>query len=264
MGNILNKAVVIKIGGSTLGAHDTTIQDVVTLQKRGVPLVIVHGGGKVITDWLKKQGISTAFVRGQRVTDKASLEVVVAVLAGLVNKEITAAVNKAGGKAVGISGVDGALLQSDIKDPELGYVGEVTKINLKLLEDLLSASYVPVVAPIGFYSSGKQGESPMMLNINADGVAGDIAEVVGAEKLVFLTDVEGVLDGAGKLMSKLSIDDAKSLVAAGVASGGMIPKIEACLKAVSGASVTSIIDGRQPNALIRLIDGDIRGTTINS
>lgn len=257
-----NKIIVVKIGGSTLGEHDTTIEDVVTLQKQGKSLVIVHGGGKLITEWLSRQNISTRFIRGRRVTDKASLEVVVAVLAGLVNKEIVAAINGKGGRAVGISGVDAALIRSRVEDAELGYVGEVEKIDLALLRDLLGAGYVPVVAPIGFYVPDKQSESNLMLNINADTVAGDIAAATGAERLVFLTDVEGILDKSGKLLARLSPDEAKALVSTGVASGGMIPKIEAALKALSGASTTHIIDGRQPHALLRDIEGDSRGTVI--
>ena len=148
----MSKVIVVKIGGATLGSHDTAIEDIVELQKQGKSLVVVHGGGKVITDWLEKQGISTRFVHGERVTDKATLEVVISVLAGLVNKEIVAAINSLGGKAVGISGVDGAFIQGRIKDKELGYVGEVVKVNTAPLEALLKAGFIPVVAPVSLHA----------------------------------------------------------------------------------------------------------------
>ena len=258
----MDKVIVVKLGGATLGSDDTTIEDIVELQRQGKSLVVVHGGGKLITEWLVKQGISSRFVQGERVTDKATLEVVTSVLAGLVNKEIVAAINGLGGQAVGISGVDGAFIQGRIKDIELGYVGEVVKINLAPLTALLRSGYIPVVAPIGLNSFDKPSKAPRMLNINADVVAGEIAAAIGAEKLIFLTNVVGVCDNSGKLLPQLSLSEAEALVASGVASGGMIPKIKACLRALSNASTTHIIDGRQPHALLRQIEGEGSGTTI--
>ena len=262
MNNTLDKVIVVKLGGATLGSHDTTLEDVVYLQKQGKPLVLVHGGGKVITEWLAKQGVPTEFVRGERVTDKATLEVVISVLAGLVNKEMVAAINSLGGQAVGISGVDGALIQGRIKDTELGYVGTVVKVNTSPLEVLLQSGYIPVVAPVSFHSSDKPDETMRVLNINADTVAGEIAAAIGAERLIFLTDVVGICDQAGKLMPQLSPGEAEALVASGVASGGMIPKIKACLRALSNTSTTCVIDGRQPHALLSEIEGHRSGTTI--
>ncbi|MBI2848330.1 MAG: acetylglutamate kinase, partial [Chloroflexi bacterium] len=258
----MHKPTVIKIGGSTLGNHDTTLDDIVELQRQGKPLVVVHGGGKVITDWLAKQGIASRFVRGERVTDQPSLEVVVAVLAGLVNKEIVADINGRGGRAVGLSGVDGALLEGKIRNEEMGYVGEVTKVNVAVLETLLGAGFVPVVAPVGFNSLQQLAAAPRTLNFNADVAAGEIAAAIGAERLVFLTEVAGILDQTGKLVPKLSSSEAEAMVAAGVASGGMIPKIRACLRAVSGAASTCFIDGREPHALIHEINGKGGGTYI--
>ncbi|MBA7477164.1 Acetylglutamate kinase [subsurface metagenome] len=253
---------MVKLGGATLGSHDTAITDMVALQKQGKSLVVVHGGGKLITEWLEKQEISTRFVRGQRVTDKATLEVATSVLAGLVNKEIVAGINELGGKAAGISGVDGALLQCKIKDRELGYVGTVVKINLAPLEAILLSGYIPVVAPIGLYSVDKPDGAPLMLNINADAVAGEIAAAVGAERLIFLTDVEGIRDRSGNLLTQLSPDEAEALVASGVISGGMIPKVEAGLRVLSVATTASIIDGRQSHALRSEIEGHGSGTVI--
>jgi acetylglutamate kinase len=262
MGVKRNKVTVIKIGGATLGSHDTTIEDIVRLQKQGKSLVVVHGGGKIITEWLARHGISTKFVRGERVTDKATLEVATAVLAGLTNKEIVAEINNSGGRAVGISGVDGALIQSRMKDKELGYVGEVVKVETGLLETLLRAGYVPVVSPVGLHSLNRPAEAPQVLNINADIVAGDIAAAIGAERLVFLTDVAGVCDQSGKLLPRLSSSEAESLIVSGVASGGMIPKIKACVRVLTANAETCIIDGRQPHALLGEIEGKSTGTTI--
>ena len=253
---------MVKLGGATLGSHDTTIEDMVELQQQGKSLVVVHGGAKVVTEWLSRQGISTRFVEGERVTDEAALEMVTAVLGGLVNKEIVAAINSLGGQAVGISGVDGALIQGRIRDKELGYMGTVVKVNVAPLRVLLQSGYIPVVAPISLHSFDKPDKAPQLLNINGDPVAGEIAAAIGAERLIFLTDVVGICDSSGKLLPQLSPGEAEALVASGVASGGMIPKIKASLRALSGTSTAHIIDGRQPHALLKEIEEGSGGTTI--
>ncbi len=253
---------MIKLGGATLGSHDTAIEDIATLQRQGKALVVVHGGGKLITEWLDKQGIASTFVQGERVTDQATLEVVTAVLAGLVNKEIAAAINGSGGRAAGISGVDGSLIEGRTEDKEKGYVGTVTRVNTALLEALLESAFIPVVAPVGLNSADRPAEAPPTLNFNADIVAGEIAAATGAERLIFLTDVAGICDQSGKLLTQLSPGEAEALVASGVASGGMIPKVKACLRALSNTSTASIIDGRQSHALLREIEGGGGGTTI--
>ncbi len=262
MSNSLDKVIVVKLGGATLGSHDTAIEDIVKLQQQSKSPIIVHGGGKLITEWLAKQGISSRFVQGERVTDRATLEVVISVLAGLVNKEIVAAINGLGGRAVGISGVDGALIEGRIRDKEKGYVGAVTRVNTALLEVLLEADFIPVVAPVGLNSSDRTAKAPPTLNFNADAVAGEIAAATGAERLVFLTDVGGVNDRAGKLIPRMTLAEANDLLDYGVASGGMIPKIKACLTALSSTPSTCIIDGRQPHALLKEIEGEGGGTTI--
>jgi acetylglutamate kinase len=257
----MGKVIVIKIGGATLGSHDTTIADIVSLQQQGKSLVVIHGGGKMITSWLEKRGITTRFINGERVTDEATLEVVVSVLVGVVNKEIVADINARGGMAIGISGVDGAFIQGRFKSRELGYVGELAKITPAPLEMLIKAGYIPVVAPVAI--ADKAGKASHVLNINADIVAGEVAAAIGAEKLVFLTDVAGISDHSGNLLTHLSPDEAESLVASGTASGGMIPKIKACLRALSGTSTACIIvDGRQSHALLNEIEGKGGGTTI--
>ena len=258
----LDKVIVVKLGGAILGSHDTTIEDIVELQQRGKLLVIVHGGAKQITEWLSRQGISSRFVDGERVTDKAMLEMVTAVLAGLVNKEIVATINNLGGRAVGISGVDGGLIQGKIKNEEMGYMGTVVKVDFALLEALLKSGYIPVVAPVSLYSFDRPDKAPPMLNINSDPVAGEIAAAIGAERLIFLTDVVGICDPSGKLLTQLSPSEAEALMASGVVSGGMIPKIRACLGALSNTSTTRIIDGRQPHALLREIEEHGGGTVI--
>jgi acetylglutamate kinase len=259
----MDKVIVVKLGGATLGNHDTTLQDIVSLQKQGWSVVVVHGGGKMITKWLEQRGIATKFIDGERVTDEATLEVVVSVLAGVVNKEIVADINALGGLAVGISGVDGAFIQGKIKHRELGYMGEVVKVDPAPLKALLKAGYVPVVAPVSLNTGEKTPGERGVLNINADVIAGEIAAAIGAEKLIFLTDVVGICDQKGKLVPKLSAKEAEALVASGTASGGMIPKVKACLKALSGvAKACIIIDGRQPHALLKEIEGKGGGTTI--
>ena len=254
---------MVKIGGAVFDGGDTTVEDVIALQKQGKSLVIVHGGGGSVTEWLERREIATRFVHGERATDVATLEVATAVLAGLVNKEIVAAVNNAGGKAVGISGVDGALIQGRIKDKDLGYTGVVVKVDTALLETLLRAGYIPVVSSISLHSLDRPDGAPQILNINADPVAGEIAAAIGAERLIFLTDVTGIHDQSGKLLSGLSANEAEALIASGVASGGMIPKIRACLRALASVSTACIVDGRQPHALIRAVEGKGGGTAIS-
>jgi acetylglutamate kinase len=253
---------VIKIGGSTFGSGDTTIEDIVALQKKKKPLVVVHGGGNTVTDWLKRHGIATKFVRGERVTDLPSLEVVTAVLAGLVNKEITAAINVWGGRAVGISGVDGSLIESKIKDKDMGYVGSVEKVNKGLLETLLKAGFVPVVSPISLFSLDRPEDAPAIINVNGDPIAGEIAAALGAKRLIFLTDVAGINDKFGKAIARVSKAEAEAMIASGVIAGGMIPKVNACLKALNAGSLARIIDGRKPHALLNEIEDGDGGTTI--
>jgi acetylglutamate kinase len=257
-----NKPIIVKIGGSTLGSHDTTLDDLVSLQKKDILPVVVHGGGNKITEWLKKMGVATTFVRGMRVTDAATLEVVIAVLAGLVNKELVASIMSRGGKAMGLSGADGGLIQARVENPELGYVGEVVKVNAEPVKAILNAGYIPVIAPGGLRLAGGDSDPVTLLNINGDVVASEIAGALKAERLIFLTDVPGVRDSDGKFLSKLSAAEAKDMIAQGVIAGGMIPKVEACLKALSLVPSTQIIDGRSAGALLSAIEGKAVGTRI--
>ena len=259
----MENVIVIKMGGSIFDSGDTTITDMVSLQQQGKSLVVVHGGGNMVTDWLKRQKVATRFIHGERATDDASLEVSVAVLSGLANKEIVAAINNNGGRATGISGVDGALIQCRIKNMELGFVGEVEKVDTTLLDALLKAGYIVVVSPISLHVFDKQDDAPNLLNVNGDVVAGEIAAAIGAERLVFLTDVAGICGESGNLLAELSASEAESLINSGVASGGMIPKIKACLKALTSITSARIIDGRQSHALMNELAGQGGGTAIH-
>ncbi len=263
MSKNLEKVVVVKIGGSTFGSHDTTIDDIVYLQKQGRRLVIVHGGANVVTEWLSRQGTPTRFVHGERVTDEPALEMVTAVLGGLVNKEIVAAINNRGGQAVGLTGVDGALLQSVVKDKDLGYVGSIVKVNTALIAALMEAGFIPVIAPLSFHVVDEKNV-PLILNVNGDTAAGELAAAIGAESVIFLTDVDGINDKSGKLVPQLTPGEAEALVKSGLASGGMIPKIRACLRALSCGSKAYIINGKQPHALRKEIEGNGGGTVIKA
>lgn len=251
---------VVKIGGSTLGSHDTTLIDLVELQAKGDRFVVVHGGGKTISEWMEKQGVRPKFVNGLRVTDSQSLDIVVAVLTGLINKSLVASINNIGGRAIGISGADGRIVNAEITDPDLGYVGRVKSINTEPIEAILEAGYMPVIAPVGVHSSSN--DENMLLNINADTVAGYISSSIHSDRMVFLTDVEGVLDSSKRLISRMTKKQADSLVASHVIDGGMIPKMEACIEALAGGAVSQIIDGRVPGALKDVISGENLGTRI--
>ena len=176
-------------------------------------------------------------------------------LAGLANKEIAAEINIRGGRAVGISGSDGALIESRVRSREMGFVGDVTGVNPAILETLLGAGFVPVISPISLLAVDRPEGAPALVNVNGDPVAGEIAAAVGAARLIFLTNVEGVRDGSGKLIARLSAAQAEALTASGVIEGGMIPKINACIRALKAGAVTRIIDGRQPHALVREFEG---------
>ena len=180
--------IVVKIGGSTLGSHDTTLQDLVALQREGWRPLVVHGGGAAISEWLNERKAPTRFERGLRVTDAKSLRVVVAVLAGLINKELVAAIGALGGQAIGLSGADGGLIRVRQLDPDLGYVGEIEGVDSDMLVRLFDAGYLPVVAPLGLLWEDQRLQS-QILNINADTVAGEVAFALAARWLVFLTDV---------------------------------------------------------------------------
>jgi len=255
------KPIVVKIGGSTLGSVDTTLEDLVALQKKSVPIVVVHGGGKTGTEWLTRLNIPTKFVQGLRVTDADSLNVMTAVLAGLVNKEMVSAIWRLGGRAAGISGVDGNLLQAEIMPPEYGYVGDHLKADAGLVETLLDAGYLPVIAPVSLAMKSNE-KNINILNVNGDTAAAEIAASLHAEKLVFLTDVPGILDGSKNTIPQLKAGELERMVSSGAASGGMAAKAIACLSALRAVKMIRIIDGRAAHALLNELEGKTGGTTI--
>jgi len=243
----MNGPLVIKIGGSTLGAADTTFRDVAAMARDGDVPVVVHGGGAEASRWLEAMSIPTRFERGLRVTDEQVLPVIVAVFAGLVNKRIVAAINAAGASAVGLSGADGRILECRLAAPELGFVGEPVRTRPGAIRALLEAGIVPVISSIGFIPGD---ETDQLVNVNADTVAGEIAAALAARELVFLTDVAGVRGADGAVIAQLDTAAARRLIADGVIAGGMIPKVEACLHAVALGVPVSIVDGREAGNLL--------------
>ena len=267
------KTIVIKYGGNAM--TDLSLQrqfahDVVMLKLVGLDPVVVHGGGPQIEERLKQFGIQSRFVQGMRVTDAATMDVVEMVLGGTVNKDIVTLINQAGGKAVGLTGQDGAfirakkLLLPDKDNPgqmiDIGQVGDIESIDPTVIDTLEAGGFIPVVAPIGV---GRDGES---YNINADVVAGKLAEVLGAEKLVLLTNTPGVLDKAGNLLTNITPREIDAMLADGTLSGGMLPKIASALDAArSGVHGVHIIDGRVEHALLlEILTDQGVGTLIRS
>ena len=253
--------VVIKLGGHAMGsseAMETFARDIVLMQQVGVNPVIVHGGGPMINEMLARLNIKSEFVNGKRVTDKATMEVVEMVLSGEVNKSIVQAINAQGGQAVGLSGKDANLILCEQEDPILGLVGTPRYINPTILNHLFEADMIPVIAPIG---SSDNGET---FNINGDTVAGYIAAALNADRLLLLTDISGVTDGDGEVLTELTSKDVRDLIASGVIVGGMIPKTETALKAIEdGVRAVVILDGRAPNAcLLELYTDHGAGTLI--
>lgn len=239
--------LVIKIGGSTLGAADSTFDDVARLAISGDVPIVIHGGGAEASRWLERMGIASRFEKGLRVTDEDVLPVVVAVFAGLVNKRIVSAINAAGGRAVGISGADGRLLECRLSAPELGYVGDPVAVHPGVLEALRAGGFIPVISSIGFVPGDGADQ---LVNVNADTVAGNVAAAVAARELVFLTDVPGVKGADDAVIAQLNEETARRHLESGVISGGMIPKVEACLHALRLGVPSRIVDGRSLGALL--------------
>jgi len=258
----VTRPIVIKIGGSTLGSGDTALEDLVELQAKGMPLVVVHGGGKIINEWIARSDTIPQFVRGLRVTDEQTLDTVVAVLAGLVNKRLVAKIQSLGGKAIGLSGIDGVLLQCKQMRPELGFVGTVSKVNSEPVRVMMKAGYIPIIAPVASEYSIGTVRSEAIFNVNGDSVAGSLASDLQADRLIFLTDIEGVLDASKNLIPKLDPEQAKSLIARGLATEGMIPKIESCLESLPNIRFAQIIDGRKPHALLECLSSSTMGTLV--
>jgi len=259
------RTVVVKYGGAAMKDNvlkDKVIRDIVFLSCVGLRPILVHGGGPEINSWLDKLGIEPQFKNGLRVTDSSTMDVVEMVLVGRVNKEIVSLINQAGGMAVGLCGIDGHLITARPQGDEgIGFVGEVSNVNIKILETLSSNGYIPVVSSVASDDNGQA------YNINADTVAGEIAAALGAEKLILLTDTRGILKDykdSSTLIPKVDITEARELIGDGIVSGGMIPKVTCCVRSLAqGVKAAHIIDGRIPHALLLEIftDGGI-GTMI--
>jgi acetylglutamate kinase len=255
--------VVIKFGGNAMGDDEAMMefaQDIVLMRQVGVNPVVVHGGGPMINSLLSKLGIKSEFVRGKRVTDAATVEVVEMVLSGLVNKRIVQAINDAGGRAVGISGKDDDLMVCEQDDPDLGFVGRPRDMRVQVLRDMFNAGIIPVVAPVG---PGDNGET---FNVNGDTAAGAIAGALRADRLLLLTDVSGVKNAEGEVITQLSPEEVRDLTDKGVIAGGMIPKTETALAAIeAGVRAVVILDGRIQNAcLLELFTDHGAGSLIRS
>ena len=195
-------------------------------------------------------------------TDAPSLEIVVAVLTGLINKDLVASISALGGRAMGISGVDGGLLKARVEDPELGYVGRVVEVDREPISAVIGAGYIPVIAPVAVRHAEDRSHESALLNVNADSAAGEIAAAIGAHRLVFLTDVEGVLDSSRRLIPRLTARQARGLMRSNVVEGGMVPKLEACLAALKQNSVSQILDGRKTHALLDALSDKMPGTRV--
>ena len=256
--------VVVKFGGNAMGDEDAMAdfaRDVVLMRQVGVNPVVVHGGGPMINDLLGKLGIESKFLRGKRVTDKATVEVVEMVLTGLVNKRIVQAIMDEGGRAVGLSGKDDDMMVCVADDPDLGFVGKPVEMNVQVLRDLFAAGIIPVVAPVA------TGMGPNeTFNVNGDTAAGAIAGALQADRLLLLTDVSGVKNAAGEIVTAMTPGEVEEMIASGVIAGGMIPKAETALKALEeGVRAVVILDGRVPNAcLLELFTEHGAGSLIRS
>ena len=256
------KTIVIKYGGNAMTSESLkqqVMEDIVLLWLTGVKVVLVHGGGPEINALMERLGKKPEFVDGLRVTDKETVDIVQMVLAGKINKSLTGLLETKGGRAIGLSGVDDRLIEAKCKDSRLGFVGEVTKINTAIVDDLLSRNYIPVISTIGY---GTDGET---YNINGDTAAAFIAGALKAERLIMMTDIAGILrdpKDPATLIPEITVEEAEELKRSGVISGGMIPKAECCIKAIrEGVRKVIIMDGRVPHSiLIELLTDEGAGT----
>ena len=258
----MSDVIVMKIGGSVAGEDAAALDAIVTLNDAGHDLVVVHGGGPLVGDWAKKLGYEVKFIRGLRVTDEPTRDLALAVLGGLANARIVAALIARSVPAVGLTGIDGGVLRAQREDSALGFVGSIRRVDSALLEELIDAGRVPVIAPAALEEPA--GETPEILNVNGDSAAGAIAAALGARLLVFVTDVPGVRAKDGKVLASLDRDRAKALVDDGTIEGGMLPKVEACLIASNAGCRAAIVTARAGDAVERLLAGEAVGTVFEA
>lgn len=260
------KVIVVKYGGNAMineELKEQVMEDIVLLSLIGIKIVVVHGGGPELTGLMKKLGKESVFVDGLRVTDKETIDIALMALAGKVNKSLVNLISTKGGNAVGLSGMDGHLIEAQIKDDKLGYVGQITEINPKPITDLLNNGYIPVISTLGCNNNGD------ILNINGDSAASAIAGALHADRLIMMTDIAGLLrdkDDPRTLISELTVSDAVNLFKDGFISGGMIPKVDCCIEAInSGVGDVTIMDGRIPHSiLIELLTDEGAGTLVTA
>ena len=259
-----NKIIVVKYGGNAMINEQLKMQvmeDIALLSQIGIKIVLVHGGGPEISDMMNKVGKKAEFVNGLRVTDKETMDIAQMVLAGKVNKNLVNLLGTKGVKAVGISGMDGRLIEAETKNPSLGYVGAITNINAGIIQDLLDLGYIPVVSTIGCDTDGNS------YNINGDTAAAYIAGALHAERLIMMTDIAGIMRDVNdptSLISEISIAEAKELYKEGVISGGMIPKVDCCIEAITaGVNKVIIMDGRVSHSiLVEILTNEGAGTMV--
>ncbi len=258
------KTVVIKYGGNAMvneQLKQQVMEDIALLWLIGVKVVLIHGGGPEISETMKRLGKESVFVNGLRVTDKETVDIVQMVLAGKINKTLVNLIQMKGGHAVGLSGIDGGIIEASMKDEKLGYVGEITKIRTQPITDLLEKNYIPVISTV---ASDRQGNT---YNINGDTAAAFIAGALGAERLIMMTDIAGILmdkDDPSTLIPNITVEEAKKLYDSGVISGGMIPKVDCCIEALEhGVKHVVIMDGRIPHSiLMELLTDEGAGTMV--
>ena len=258
------KIVVIKYGGNAMvneQLKQQVMEDIALLWLIGVKVVLVHGGGPEISDTMKRLGKEAVFVDGLRVTDRETVDIVQMVLAGKVNKSLVNLIQTKGGHAVGLSGIDGGIIEAKVKDERLGYVGQITKIRTQPITDLLEKNYIPVISTV---ASDRQGN---VYNINGDTAAAFIAGALGAERMIMMTDIAGILmnkDDPTTLIPRITVEEAKKLYDSGVISGGMIPKVDCCIEALEhGVDNVIIMDGRIPHSiLMELLTDEGAGTMV--
>ncbi len=258
------KVIVVKYGGNAMvndGLKQQVMEDIVLLWLTGVKVVLVHGGGPEISDMMNRLGKKSQFIDGLRVTDRETVDIAQMVLSGKINKTLVNLLQIKGGKAMGISGIDGKLIEADVKDEKLGFVGDIRNINIAPVNDLLEKGYIPVISTVGCDGEGN------IFNINGDTAAAYIAGALGAERLIMMTDIAGILkdkDDPDTLIPAVTVKQAKELFASGVISGGMIPKVECCMTAIDrGVKNVIIMDGRIPHSiLMELLTDEGAGTMV--
>ena len=251
---------VIKIGGSTIDDWDKNLAQLNQILDMDQAIIIVHGGGKTVSEWGSKLGIRPEFVKGLRKTDKNTLEVAISILSGLVNSKLVSYLNNRKINAVGVSGLSGNMIKASISNKELGLVGDIKTINTDLIQNLIINNFVPVISPLGINQNSNNVDESI-LNINADFVASEIAKTLKANKLIYQTDVDGIKDEKGRIIPKMTLEQAKSLIYSGIVVGGMVPKLQSCIDSMQGVDHSHIING-SGKTLIDIFKGKRVGTEI--